>query len=76
MGWFVNFSFKGTVGKVAHFIMLVGIITPPPLTDTMYIIEYNVKPSELPIGINNFGNVVFFVTVLVVVLIVGPNFDS
>ncbi|KAL7717217.1 Auxin efflux carrier family protein [Entamoeba marina] len=68
------FSLKGLVEDVTRFVILVSPLTPPPLVNTIYVVEYDIKPAELPVVINNINIILSFIVILVVTGIVNPEF--
>ncbi|KAL7717219.1 Transporter [Entamoeba marina] len=68
------FSLKGLVKDVTRFVILVSSLVPPPMVNTIYVVEYDIKPVKLPVVINNMGILVSFIVILVVTGIVNPEF--
>ncbi|GAB1226197.1 hypothetical protein ENUP19_0278G0032 [Entamoeba nuttalli] len=74
-GLTIYFSCKPFIGDVARFVMLVSPLTPPPLIDTIYSVEYKVNPVDIPILINNLSIIVSYVVILLLMVILNPSFN-
>ncbi|ELP87933.1 hypothetical protein EIN_275200 [Entamoeba invadens IP1] len=71
-GLIVYFGFQKWIGPVARFVMLISPLTPAPLIDSIYTIEYKVTPQEIPIMINNLTIVCSYIGILILIPIINP----
>ena len=75
-GFIVYFGLRNFVGEVARFVILLSVLTPTPLVDTIYTVEYKIQPADLPICINNLSVLISYFVTLVVTIIINPDYHE